>query len=129
MLLMEPVGISFASPDDTFVHVLPASRVTWTNPSLLPAQMTPDAIGDSAIAKSAQYTSWLSGPSPGSGPCLLLSFVVRSVLMTLQLRPLSVVRCTYWLPAYAVWVSCGEIAIGAVQFIRNLRSSRETLTA
>ena len=32
---------------DTFVQLLPPSRVTLTVPSLLPVQITPGSIGDS----------------------------------------------------------------------------------
>src|SRR4029453_465824 len=124
MLLIEPVGARFGIAAVTFVQVLPSSLLTCTSPSLLPAQMTPRTAGDSAIAKSTQYASWLSGPSPGDGPNFVLSFVVRSGLMTVHVCPLSVVRWTNWLPAYAVRGSCGESAKAAVQFVRNCRSVR-----
>ena len=35
-----------------FVHVLPLSSVTCTNPSSVPAQITPRCLGDSAIANT-----------------------------------------------------------------------------
>src|SRR5262245_21145722 len=124
MLLIDPVGARFGIAAVTFVQVLPSSLVTWTSPSLLPAQITPRAAGDSAMAKSTQYASWLSAPSPGDGPSFVLSLVVRSGLMTVQVCPLSVVRWTNWLPAYAVCGSCGESANAAVQFIRYWRSAR-----
>ena len=38
----------------TFVQLPPPSRVMWTRPSSLPAQMTPFCFGDSATAKIVQ---------------------------------------------------------------------------
>ena len=86
--------------DVTFVQVFPPSRVTCTSPSFVPAQMSPALRGDSAIAKttSPYSTPMLSGVSPPDICCLLLSFNVRSGLMTCQLLPPSVVMWTNWLP-------------------------------
>src|SRR6266849_257661 len=86
---------------DTLVHVLPASRVTCTWPSLLPVQITPACLGDSAIAiKVPPYSGPMLSPvRPPEGPSLLLSFRVRSGLITCQLCPPLTVVCTYWLPA------------------------------
>src|SRR5437762_11111586 len=71
----------------TFVHVLPASRVTCTRPSLVPAQMTPACFGDSAIDMTtpAYSTPMLSGVRPPELCCRLLSFSVRSGLISCQL--------------------------------------------
>src|SRR6185437_476674 len=104
MLLIVP---HFGSPPMfavTLVHVAPPSRVTCTSPSFDPAQITPFCTGDSAIANSVEKysTPRLSGERPPDGPSLLVSFVVRSGLITVQLCPPSVVRCTYWLPTYTV---------------------------
>ena len=89
----EPLGV-------TFVHVLPSSRVSWTRPSIVPAQMTPLAIGDSEIANTTIELSTykLSVTSPPLERCLVVSLVVRSGLMISQLWPPLRVRCTYWLP-------------------------------
>ena len=84
----------------TFVQCAPASRVTCSRPSAVPAQITPFSSGDSAMAKTthASSTIRLSTTSPPEDCCLLLSLVDRSGLITVQLWPPSVVRCTYWLP-------------------------------
>src|SRR6266542_4922136 len=101
MLLMVPQGGRFGIFDVTFVHVFPPSRVSCTRPSLVPAQISPFSSLDSAIANTtpAYSTPMLSGVSPPELCCLLLSFSVRSGLITCQLLPPSVVRCTNWLPA------------------------------
>ncbi len=108
----------------TFVQCSPPSRVTCTSPSFVPAQMSPFSFGDSAIANTtpAYSTPMLSGVSPPESVCRALSFSVRSGLITCQLWPPFVVRCTYWMPAYTVLWSCGEMAIGNVQLKRYFRS-------
>ena len=85
----------------TFVQFFPPSRVTCTTPSFVPAHSSPALSGDSAIANttSPYSTPMLSGVSPPEICCLLLSFSVRSGLITCQLLPPSVVMCTNWLPA------------------------------
>src|SRR5262245_19927543 len=85
----------------TFVQRAPASRVTCTCPSFVPAQMTPFSIGDSAIANTtpAYSTPTLSGVSPPEDFWRDTSPVVRSGLITCQLWPPLVVRCPCWLPA------------------------------
>src|SRR5438874_11285032 len=92
--LTRPFGV-------TFVHVFPSSRVSCTKPSIVPAQMTPLAVGDSEMAKTTIELSTyrLSVTSPPLERCLVVSFGVRSGLMTSQLCPALRVRCTYWLPA------------------------------
>src|ERR1041384_999423 len=77
----------------SFCHVLPPSRERLTMPSLEPTHRTPFSCGASAIEKIVQHSSTprLSCVSPPEGPCLLLSSVVRSGLMTFQLCPAFVV--------------------------------------
>src|SRR5437016_11950987 len=99
MLLTNPHDPRFGTFAVTFDQLLPPSRVTLTVPSLLPVQMTPRSIGDSSIAMSVHGTSCVSGHNPGGICCLLLSFVVRSGLMTDHVRPPSADSCTNWLPA------------------------------
>src|SRR5712692_5444578 len=84
----------------TLVQFFPPSRVICTNPSLVPAQISPFSRRDSAIANTTELysTPILSPVRPPENPCLLLSLVVRSGLMSCQLWPASVVWCTYWLP-------------------------------
>ena len=71
----------------TLLQCFPPSRVTDTTPSLLLIQITPRSIGDSAIAVRVQGTSWPSGPIPAGLFCLLMSFVVRSGLITVHVLP------------------------------------------
>src|ERR1043166_10292854 len=68
----------------TLVQFLPPSRVTWTSPSLVPAQSVPASFGDSAMAKTtpAYSTPMLSGVRPPELPIFDLSLRVRSGLMT-----------------------------------------------
>src|SRR2546428_5192760 len=90
MLLMAP---HFKKPGalaiKSFCQVLPPSRERLTTPSFEPTQRTPFSSGDSAIEKIVQPSSTprLSCVSPPDGPCLLLSSVVRSGLMIVQLCP------------------------------------------
>src|ERR1051325_4611391 len=100
MLLTVPHGGRLGMFFVTLVQFLPPSRVSWTKPSFVPAQITPASFGDSAIANTtpAYSTPMLSPVSPPENPCRLLSFNVRSGLITCQLCPASVVWCTYWLP-------------------------------
>src|SRR6185369_14618177 len=86
-LLTRPHGPTSEAGGETFSHVLPPSRVTLTVPSLAPVQMTPRSIEDSSIAIRVAGTSCDSGKMPGGMICLLLSFVVRSGLMTLHVLP------------------------------------------
>src|SRR5437588_12935713 len=83
------------------VQVLPASRVTCSRPSLVPAQITPLSFGDSAIANTtpAYSTPILSGVRPPEICRRDLSFNVRSGLISCQLWPPLVVRCTCCEPA------------------------------
>src|SRR5215813_6053630 len=100
MLLTVPHGNMLGIFFVRFVHVLPPLRVICTWPSFVPAQMVPASFGDSAIAKTTPpySTPMLSPVSPPEYPCLLLSFRVKSGLMTCQLLPPSVVWWTNWLP-------------------------------
>src|SRR4051812_40534066 len=75
---------------DTFVHVLPRSRETWTSPSSEPAHKTSAVNGDSAKAKMVAYhsvpvMSYVIGPP--AGPRVLGSWSVRSPLTVSQLSP------------------------------------------
>src|SRR5678815_388456 len=80
----------------TFVHVLPASRVIWTSPSFVPAQINPFSTGDSAIPYTtpAYSTPMLSPVRPPELCCRLLSLSVRSGEITCHDCPPSCVRCT-----------------------------------
>src|SRR3954453_2264837 len=77
----------------TFVHVLPASRVTWTFPSSGPTQITLVFFGDSAMAQivvciSAEELSTVTPPDC-SCFCFAGSFVVRSPEMRSHVWPWS----------------------------------------
>src|SRR5438128_12132871 len=86
------------------VQVLPPSRVNCSRPSLVPAQITPFSFGDSAMANTtpAYSTPMLSGVRPPEICCRDLSLSVRSGLISCQLWPALVVRCTCCEPAYTV---------------------------
>src|ERR1051325_1036777 len=101
MLDTVPHSGSFGILPVRLIQFLPPSRVTCTRPSLVPAQIRPGSFGDSASAKTtpAYSTPILSGVRPPEICCRLLSFRVRSGLMTFQLWPASVVMWTYWLVA------------------------------
>src|ERR1700674_1820697 len=109
----------------TLVQLLPPSWVTWTSPSLVPAQMSPAFTGDSAIAKTtpAYSTPMLSGVRPPEICWWLLSLRVRSGLITCQLLPASVVWWTYWLPTKIWFLSGGEMVSGNVPPKRYFRSA------
>src|SRR5215469_3318396 len=91
-----PQGGRFVMLAVTLVQVFPASRVTCTNPSLVPAQITPGSLGDSVMANttSAYSTPTLSGVRPPEICWRDLSLRVRSGLMMRQLFPPSDVICT-----------------------------------
>src|ERR1051326_940488 len=109
----------------TLVQFLPPSRVTWTSPSLVPAQMVPASFGDSAMAKTtpAYSTPMLSAVRPPELPIFDLSLRVRSGLMICHDWPRSVVTCTYWLPTYTRLWSFGEMVIGNSQLKRYFTSA------
>jgi len=48
----------------TLVQVAPLSRVTWSSPSLVPAQITPFSLGDSAMATAILPTGVVGSPCP-----------------------------------------------------------------
>src|SRR5262245_47876585 len=77
-------------PGVTLLQLLPASRLTWTRPSSLPAHSRPFWVGDSASAKIVPYTS-TPVLSPVIGPpdhfCLPLSLRVRSPLTFVHVLP------------------------------------------
>src|SRR5690349_5424749 len=95
---MFEIAANFTAPlGVTFVHVLPSSRVNWTKPSIVPAQITPRVTGDSAMANTTIELSTyrLSVTSPPLDRCFVVSAVVRSGLIVSQLWPPFRVRCTY----------------------------------
>src|SRR6266513_1842697 len=106
-------------------QVLPPSRVNCRRPSLVPAQITPACLGDSAMANTtpAYSTPMLSGVRPPELPIRVLSLRVKSGLMICQLLPPSAVTCTYWLPTYTLLWSCGEMAVGNSQLKRYFTSA------
>src|SRR5215471_13900023 len=87
MLHTVPHGGKFGMFFVTFVQCAPASCVTLTCPSVLPVQMTPAFIGDSAIAYNVPPSKVvrLSELMPPELPWWDLVFVVRSGLITVQL--------------------------------------------
>src|SRR5450432_1096192 len=125
MLLIVPHGRMPGMFAVRLLQLFPPSRVSWTTPSFVPAQISPFVIGDSAIANttSPYSTPMLSGVRPPEIFCFDLSLRVRSGLMIVQLFPPSVVWCTNWLPTYTVLWSCGEIVSGKVHWKRNLTLS------
>src|SRR5688572_3045071 len=71
-----------------------------------------------------QYsTPMLSGVSPPEIFWRLLSLVERSGLITCQLCPPLVVRCTCWLVTNNVLLSCGETSTGKVHWNRYFNDS------
>ena len=110
---------------ETLVQCAPPSRVICTSPSFDPVQITPASSGDSAIASrfAPSNVMRLSVDTPPELCWCVVSLRVRSGLITFQLAPPSVVRCTNWLPAYTCVWSCGEMATGNVQFQRYFRSA------
>ena len=68
----------------TFVHVFPPSRVSWTLPSLVPAQMSPAVMGDSDMEEIANQGIPPGTPPSDDGRILSFGFVLRSGLISLQ---------------------------------------------
>src|SRR5215472_724431 len=130
MLLTVPHSGRFGIFFVTFVQFFPPSRVICTKPSFVPAQITPASFEDSAIEKTtpAYSTPMLSGVRPPEICWRLLSFRVKSGLMTCQLLPPSVVTCTNWLPTYTLLWSWGEIVMGNSQLNRYFTSAAEAPT-
>ena len=59
----------------TFVQLVPLSRVMWSNPSLVPAQMSPLSMGDSAIPKTVAgilHTDVIAGEAAGKSHFALI---------------------------------------------------------
>src|SRR3990172_4585948 len=125
MLLTVPRGGRLGMLAVTLVHERPPSWVTCTSPSFVPAQIRPGLRRDSAIEKTTlKYsTPMLSGVRPPEICCRLLSFSVRSGLISRQVRPPSVVACTNWLPTYTLLWSLGEMVSGAVHTKRYFKSA------
>src|SRR5213083_1285282 len=118
-------GESFGMLLDTSDQRAPPSVLTFTRPSFDPAHRTPARTGDSAsankVAPSNVYR--LSVVTPPELCWCVVSFRVRSGLITCQLEPPSFVTCTTWLPTYTFVWSWGEIAMGKVQFQRYFMSA------
>ena len=88
------------------LQVVLLSRVNCTCPSLVPTQIIPFSMGDSAMPKTtpAYSTPMLSPVRPPELPMRVRSLSVRSGEMTCQLWPPSWVRWTCWLPVDGVVV-------------------------
>src|SRR4026209_52078 len=108
---------------ERLVQVVPPSRLSWTRPSLLPDQISPGLSRDSAIENTppAYSTPMVAGVSPPEMPWRLLSFRVRSGLISFQVWPPSVVTWMYWLPTYTLLWSWGEMVRGKFHTKRYLR--------
>ena len=74
----------------TFCQVAPLSRVNWTAPSSVPAQITPSITGDGAMVMSEPSVFW--------GSFLSSCALVRSGLMVSQLVPPFTVFSTNCVP-------------------------------
>src|SRR5216683_2110333 len=125
MLVIFPQGASLGMFPVTSVQDAPPSRVRCTRPSFDPTQITPACRGDSAMANrvAPSKVMRLSVVTPPELCSWVVSLRVRSGLITFQLEPPSVVTCTTWLPTYTRLWSCGEIAMGKVQFQRYFMSA------
>jgi len=100
MLLM--VAHSGSPGGVTFRQLLPASRETCTRPSSEPTHSTPFSSLDSASAKIVQKYSTLvlsCVTGPPEEPSFAGSLRVRSGLITSQLWPSLVERCSTFEPA------------------------------
>ena len=77
----------------TLLQCAPPSRVTCTRPSFDPVQITPASSGDSAMASrfAPSKVMRLSVETPPELCWCVVSFRVRSGLITFQLAPPSVV--------------------------------------
>src|ERR1700741_4075352 len=102
MVEIFPQGAGFGVAAGTVTQAAPPSPVTCPRPSVEPAQITPACCGDSAMANSVAPSNVmrLSVVTPPELCWCVVSFRVRSGLITFQLAPPSVVTCTYWLPTY-----------------------------
>src|SRR2546430_16344812 len=104
-----------------FRSVFPASRVTCTGQSSLPAQITLESEGARFTVRIVPYVS-APEMSYSIGPplvtCLALSLRVRSGLIALQCSPPSVLLKTTLPPRYTVLASRGDTVIGVVQLNR-----------
>src|SRR5216684_6296948 len=120
MLVIFPHGGSLGMFPVTSVQDAPPSRVMCTRPSFDPTQITPACRGDSAMANrvAPSKVMRLSVVTPPELCWCVVSFRVRSGLITFQLAPPFVVTWTTWLPTYTLAWSWGEMAIGKVQFHR-----------
>src|ERR1051325_310460 len=118
---------SFASPGkwpETFVHVLPASRVTCTRPSSLPVQITLESVGAKLTVSRVPYVS-APEMSYSIGPplvtCFAFSVRVGSGLVARHGSPPSLLLTSTLPPRYTVFASRGDTAMGVVQLNRYVR--------
>src|SRR6266513_3358970 len=125
MFLILAQGESFGILPDTSDQCAPPSVDTFPRPSFAPTQITPAFTGDSAIANNVAPSNVirLSVVTPPELCWCVVSLRVRSGLITCQLAPPSFVTCTTWLPTYTFVCSCGEMAMGNVQFQRYFMSA------
>ena len=105
----------------TFVQDLPASRVTCTLPSSVPAQITPASTGDSTTLMSVACVSAPPrSPIAGAGPDVSSGLLVdKSGLMISHVSPRSALRIRRLLPRYTIFESCGERISGELQLYRS----------
>src|SRR6266581_3539490 len=93
----------------TFVHVLPASRVTWIRPVLAPTQITPASTGDGASEVIDPPGAGAPTPPPaaaasgGGAP----GSAARSGLMVRHVSPRSLDASTCCAAMYSVCGSSG----------------------
>src|SRR5688500_512014 len=105
----------------TFVHVVPPSRVTCTNPSSVPTQIRPARRGDSPMVMIVQCISApvFSADTPTSaGLCFAGSLVERSGLITPHVSPRLTLLKSLLPPKKIVFELCGEMSIGELQLKR-----------
>src|SRR6056297_3444345 len=101
----------------TLVQLAPPSFVSCTCPSLLPVHINPGSNLDSVMLNNTEPSKVmrLSTAMPPEFFWCVLSFKVKSGLITCQLCPPSSLLCTYWLPTYTLCLVCGEKANGKFQ--------------
>src|SRR5437870_6874603 len=99
----------------TFVHVLPASRVTWMNPVLVPTQITPAATVEGASDVIDPPCAGAPTPPPpavAAVDSVTPGGAARSALVIRHVCPRSVETRTCCAAMYTVFGSCGENASG-----------------
>ena len=109
----------------TSVHDVPPSRVTCTRPSSLPVHRMEAFDGSSASEKMVLNIStpvWSPLIGPPAMPCVDLSLVVRSGLITVHDMPPSRLRCTTCDAWNTVLRSWRDTRIGATHWKRYFSS-------